>query len=169
MTNQYGDRTATSTGQPMTDSGFLDAHFEADRPEYEAALRSVGVQPGWQVLDAGCGGGSFLPLLAELVGPTGQVRAVDVAPENVLRAQARLAGTGAASLVTVEEGSLLALPFPDHTFDAAWCANVLMYLSDVDLPRALAELCRVVRPGGLVAAKEGDSTLWQPYPSDLEA
>ncbi len=48
---------ASSTGQLMTDAGWLDAHFETYRPEYEAMLRSVGIRPGWHVLDAGCGGG----------------------------------------------------------------------------------------------------------------
>jgi arsenite methyltransferase len=46
-------------------------------------IRSVGIKPGWRVLDAGCGGGSFLPLLAELVGKDGNVSALDPAPENI--------------------------------------------------------------------------------------
>jgi hypothetical protein len=53
---------ASSTGQTGTESSFLDAHFEACRPEYEAMLRSVRLQPRWRVLDAACGGGSHLPL-----------------------------------------------------------------------------------------------------------
>ncbi|HEY7908831.1 MAG TPA: hypothetical protein VIC60_08140, partial [Thermomicrobiales bacterium] len=53
---------ASSTGQLMTGSEWLDVHFEASRPEYEAMLRSVGLQPGWHVLDAGSGSGSYLPL-----------------------------------------------------------------------------------------------------------
>ena len=61
----------SSTGQVGTGAGYLSAHYEACRPEYEAMLRSVGMQPGWHVLDAGCGGGDFLPLLVELVGPGG--------------------------------------------------------------------------------------------------
>jgi hypothetical protein len=63
---------ASSAGQAMTATSYLDAHFEVCRPEYEATLRAVGIQPGWRVLDAGCCGGSFLPPLAEGVGPRRQ-------------------------------------------------------------------------------------------------
>jgi predicted methyltransferase len=68
MTEHQRQTNAAATGQVGTEAGFLDAHFEACRPEYEAMLRSVGLQPGWTVLDAACGGGSYLPLLAETVG-----------------------------------------------------------------------------------------------------
>ncbi|MGC4788133.1 class I SAM-dependent methyltransferase [Micromonospora sp. DT178] len=51
-------------------------------------------------------------------------------------------------------GAPLALPYPDASFDALWCANAVQYLSHEDLSRALAEMVRVVRPGGLVAVKE---------------
>ena len=46
-------------------------------------IRSVGIQPGWRVVDAGCGSGSFLPLLAKLVGSEGHISAFDLAPENI--------------------------------------------------------------------------------------
>src|SRR5689334_22028211 len=74
---------ASSTGQEGTEAGFLDYRFEACRIAFEAMLRSVDIRPGWRVLDAGCGSGGFLPLLAELVGPTGSVAALDLAPDNV--------------------------------------------------------------------------------------
>ena len=74
---------AASTGLVLTNAALLDVHFEACRPEYEVMLRSVGLQPGWRVLDAGCGSGSYRPLIAEAVGPTGAIAALDLAPENV--------------------------------------------------------------------------------------
>jgi len=54
---------------------------------------------------------------------------------------------------------VLALPYPDDAFDAVWFANTSQYLTDDELATALAELRRVVRPGGLVAVKEHDPTL----------
>ncbi len=48
----------TSTGIASSTTDWLDAHFEMARPEYEAQLRAVGIQPGWRVLDAACGGGA---------------------------------------------------------------------------------------------------------------
>jgi len=57
-------------------------------------------------------------------------------------------------------GSVLALPFPEHHFDAVWCANMTQYLSDDELATALREFRRVVRPSGLVAIKDTDVTVW---------
>ncbi|WP_368860646.1 methyltransferase domain-containing protein, partial [Mesorhizobium sp. GbtcB19] len=44
------------------------------------------MQHGWDVLDAGCGAGSFLPLICELTGSNGSVAGLDLAPENIHRA-----------------------------------------------------------------------------------
>lgn len=150
---------AASSGQVFTESSWLDLHFEAMRPEYEQAVRSVGIEPGWHVLDAGCGGGSFLPLLAELVGPEGRVTALDIAPDNVAEVERRVAASPLACPVEATVGSLLHIPSPDDSFDAVWIANVLMYLADDEAERVLAEATRVTRPGGLVAAKEGSGTV----------
>jgi len=157
---------AASTGQTGTEARFLDAHFEFCRPEYEAMLRSVGLQPGWCALDAACGSGRFLPLMAELVGPRGSIAAFDLAPDNVARAQALAATWSDHCPMEFQVASLTALPYPDATFDAAWCANALEYLADVELARALAELRRVVRPGGLVAIKDSEGGLWMFAPGD---
>jgi SAM-dependent methyltransferase len=90
---------------------FLDAHLETCRPEYEAMLRSAGLQPSWCVLDAGCGGGSFLPLSAELVGPGGAIAACDLAPDNVERVQALVNGWPGGCTVETRVASLTALPY----------------------------------------------------------
>src|SRR5262245_35328080 len=91
MSEQLRRTNAASTGLTGTEARFLDAHFEACRPEYEAMLRSVGLRPGWRVVDAGCGSGGFLPLMAELVGPGGSLAAVDIAPDSVAYLQAAAA------------------------------------------------------------------------------
>jgi hypothetical protein len=72
---------AASTGQALIDSGWLDTHVEADGSGYKATLRSVPFEPGWPALDAGCGCGRYLPLLAELIEPTDEVIALDRAPD----------------------------------------------------------------------------------------
>lgn len=157
---------ASSTGQVLATVQWLDAHFDACRPEYEAMLRSVGIQPGWRVLDGACGVGSFLPLMAELVGPSGEIVALDLAPENVAVVEARLASWALGCPLIPNAGSLTILPYPDGHFDAAWAANVLQYFSDAELPGVLAELRRVVRPGGLVAVKDVDMQLVRLSPAD---
>ncbi|HUZ02768.1 MAG TPA: methyltransferase domain-containing protein [Thermomicrobiaceae bacterium] len=156
---QQPDTTAFSTGQVMAAADWLDVHFEAARPEYTATVRSAGFQPGWRVLDAGCGGGSFLPLLADLVGPSGQLAALDLAPENVAAVRARAAALDLAAPLEAEAGSVTVVPYPDDAFDGLWCANVTQYLTDDELVAALMEFRRVVRPGGLIAIKDSDVSL----------
>lgn len=157
----------SSQGHDGSTADWLDAHFTMAQAEYEAMLRSVGIQPGWHVLDAGCGSGSFLPLLAELVGPTGRVTALDLAPENVTAVRARADVGGLACPVTAEVGGVTALPFADGTFDAVWCSNTLQYLhADGEMVAALGEFRRVTRPGGLVASKEIDLGTLQYFPLD---
>lgn len=156
----------SSTGHGLAESGWLDVHYEACRPEYEAMLASVGVEPGWRVLDAGCGSGSFLGSITALVGPAGAVAALDLAPENVERIAQRLRARPTLCPVEPTVGSLLDLPYPDDAFDAAWCGNALQYLPDRSVPAALAEFRRVVRPGGRVAVKDVDMTLFRIAPGD---
>ena len=157
---------ASSTGQALTGAGWLDAHFEACRPEYEAMLSSVGIEPGWRILDAGCGSGSYLPLLAQLGGRSGCVVAVDLAPDNIALVEERLSGWNLPCPVDARTASLETLPYPDDAFDAVWCANTTLHFGNEELPFVLAELRRVVRPGGLVAVKDLDTNLLRFYPAD---
>lgn len=150
-------RHTSSAGHALATTDWLDLHFESCRPEYEAGLRFVGIQPDWHVLDAGCGGGSYLPWLAELVGPTGRLSALDLDEANVAVVQDRIGAWRLPCPVEARVGDLFALPYPDATFDALWCANTSQYFSDEAVARLLDEFRRVVRPGGLIAIKEYDT------------
>ena len=99
------------------------------------------VQPGDRVLDACCGTGD-LALAAEREG--GVVTGVDFSPRMLVRARKK------SETVTWVEGDLLALPFGDASFDAATVGFGVRNVSDLDA--ALAELRRVLRPGGRLAA-----------------
>jgi len=156
----------TSAGHEASSAGWLDLHFESSRPEYEAALGEVGIGRGWDVLDAGCGSGGFLPYLAELVGESGSLSALDLAPENVEMAGALLAGTAPGSKAGLHVGNVLDLPFADASFDCVWSANVMQYLTPDEFRHAAAEAKRVLKPGGLYAVKEFDSTSLQIRPID---
>ncbi len=150
--------TTTSAGHALSEASWLDTHFEVARSENEAMLRAVGLQPGWQVLDAGCGGGSFLPLMSELVGPTGKITALDLAPENVAIVEQRAAAGHFACDVEARQGSLTMLSFADNSFDAVWCANVVQYFTKAEFRQTAAEFQRVLRPGGTLGLKEMDLT-----------
>ncbi len=166
MGDEQGRMNVASTGLVGTEGNFLDAHFEACRPEYEGMLESVGLEPGWRVLDAACGSGSFLPLIAATVGPSGAVSAFDLAPDNVAMVEDRISDGEFGCPVDARVASFLELPYSDQAFDAVWCANSLEYLDDEDLSSALAEFVRILRPGGLLAVKDADAGLWLFSPGD---
>ena len=89
----------------------------------------------------------------ELVRQKGcRVVGIDQSPEMLAGAQARVEAAGLPTRITLIEGGAEQLPFPDGAFDALTFTYLIRYVED---PGAtLAELARVVRPGGIVAALE---------------
>ena len=134
----------------------IDGAADAWEPELRALLGELCLGPRSRALDGGCGPGRITGWLADLVVPGGRVNGVDLDLPTLEYAAWSLGRDGRPGrdielgLADVED-----LPFPDRSFDAAWCASVLGYL---DAPeRALRELVRVVRPGGRVVALTGDA------------
>jgi arsenite methyltransferase len=166
MSKSSNSDQITSAGHKLSAGGHLDLHYLALKDEYDATLRAAGIQPGWSVLDAGAGNGVFLPLMAELLGAGGRIEALDLTPENVEAIQGLIASRQFACPVSARTGNITALPYEIGTFDAVWSANVIQYLSDDELTRTIEEFRRVVRPGGLVAVKEVDISVWQYQPQD---
>jgi ubiquinone/menaquinone biosynthesis C-methylase UbiE len=112
---------------------------------------ALAVQPGERVLDAGCGPGFYVAELLEQVGPAGSVVGVDSSSQMLAAAARRCAGH---ANVAFHEADVTSLPVDDGGFDAVLCVQVLEYVSDVGA--ALAELHRVVRPGGRVVVWDVD-------------
>ena len=113
------------------------------RPLAPQLAELAGVRAGQRVLDVGCGPGALTAELAARLGPAA-VTAVDPSPSFVAAARARLPG------VDVREAAAEHLPFPDATFDVALAQLVIHFM--VDPVAGLAEMARVTRPGGVVAA-----------------
>jgi arsenite methyltransferase len=166
MNDASNSEQITSAGHKLSAGGHLDVHYLALKDEYDATLRATGIRPGWSVLDAGAGNGVFLPLMAELLGVEGHIEALDLAQENVEAIEGLIAIQQFACPISVRTGDIIALPYETGTFDAVWSANVIQYLSDEELTQAIKEFCRVVKPGGLVAVKEVDISVWQYQPQD---
>jgi arsenite methyltransferase len=122
----------------------------------EATRAALALQPGERVVDIGSGPGFLVAEMASDVGPEGHVAGVDPS-ESMLALARRRDGAGA---VEHRVADALALPFGDGSFDAAVSTQVLEYVDDV--PRALAEARRVLRPGGrlLVLDTDWDSIVW---------
>ena len=120
-------------------------------------LALLAAQPGERVLDVGSGPGFLVASLADAVGAGGAVHGVDPsAPMNALARE--LLGT--RPWARIDDGNALDLPYPDGAFDAAVSTQVYEYVADI--PRALSELRRVLRPGGraLVLDTDWDSVVW---------
>jgi ubiquinone/menaquinone biosynthesis C-methylase UbiE len=114
-------------------------------------LVALDLRPGHTVLDIGCGPGTDLPDLAANVHEAGTVIGVDLSPTMVDEAYRRLA---AWPNVRVRVGDAHDLPLPDRTIDRARADRVLHQVSDP--ARVLAEIRRVLRPGGLAALAQPD-------------
>ena len=123
------------------------------RPEQDALLAAAEIAPGHRVLDFGCGPGFMSLALAEKVGRSGRVSGADINARFVADAARRAREKG------LEHVSFHRLPgerlqFDDGAFDRAVAKNVLEYVPD--LTQTLAELHRVLGPGGKLHVIDSD-------------
>ncbi len=151
----------TSGFQQVTQSAseqfFLEFLDRADTlafvKEAQGHMRTLlDVRPGQRILDVGCGLGHEAQRIARLVGPGGAVVGVDKSAALVAEAQRRSKLLDLP--LTFETGDALALDFANNTFDHCRMERVLMFLADAS--QAIAEMVRVVRPGGHIALFEFD-------------
>ena len=118
---------------------FLNHRLVAD-----ARLRS-----GMRVLDLGSGTGYPAVLAAQTVGPNGSVMGIDLAEQMLDVARRKATALGLAN-VTFRTGDVTTLPFEAASFDAVTSRFCLMFLPDIS--KAAAEISRVLKPGGWLAA-----------------
>jgi SAM-dependent methyltransferase len=115
----------------------------------ESFLDWLAPAPGLRWLDVGCGSGAFTEMVVERCAPV-SVQGIDPSEEQLSFARARLA----PRVAQFRQGDAMDLPFPDNTFDAAVMPLVIFFVPDP--ARGVAEMARVVSPGGLVTAYAWD-------------
>ena len=116
-----------------------------------------GVRPGQKVLDIAGGTGDLARAFQERVGPTGTVLLTDINASMLARGRDRMLDEG--RVIEVVRCDAERLPFPDCTFDCVSVAFGLRNMTHKDL--ALAEMYRVLRPGGRLLVLEF-SKVWSP-------
>jgi SAM-dependent methyltransferase len=104
--------------------------------------------PGERVVDVACGTGIVARIAAARVGPSGSVAAVDLNP-GMLNVARSVATNGASASIQWHEASADKLPFPNSSFDIAYCQLGLQFFAD--RPAALREMHRVLVPEGRLA------------------
>lgn len=143
---------------------FLDSDYRRALQPPEQVVTRSGVRPGMKVLEIGCGSGAYTTFFARAVGPEGApfygapcygaVAALDIQPEMLAQLAAKLAKPEHRDIhnITLHEASAYNLPFEDGTLDLVYMITVFQEIPDRD--RTLAEVLRVLKPGGLLAITE---------------
>jgi len=114
-------------------------------------LDRIGIRPGERVLELGPGPGAFTVAAAERAGPGGRLVAVDIQSQMIAQVERRVRAAGLANVEAHVAGAH-ALPLEDASVDRAFLITVLPEIPDRG--RALAELHRVLRPGGILSVTE---------------
>jgi ubiquinone/menaquinone biosynthesis C-methylase UbiE len=108
-------------------------------------LSHVGIKKIDTILDIGCGGGRTISKLAEMAS-NGKVHGIDYSEESVIAAHRNNRRWIDIGRVSIREGSVSQLPFPDGTFDLVTAIETHLFWPD--LPNDFREIFRVLRPGG---------------------
>jgi demethylmenaquinone methyltransferase/2-methoxy-6-polyprenyl-1,4-benzoquinol methylase len=114
------------------------------------AINASSVRSGQRVLDVASGSGDLARAFAKRVGPTGEVWATDINRDMLDVGRDRLIDRGV--ILPMAQCDAEALPFPSNYFDCVSVAFGLRNMTHKD--KALAEMCRVLRPGGRVLVLE---------------
>jgi SAM-dependent methyltransferase len=138
-------------GEPCPTSWSWIVDNPLRRWDVRHALDWAGLRAGETVLELGPGPGAFTVDAAQRVGPEGCLIAVDIQPGMIAQVDARVKAAGVTNVET-HVASAYELPLPDASVDRAYLITVLPEIPDP--VRALREIHRVLKPGGIVSMTE---------------
>jgi demethylmenaquinone methyltransferase/2-methoxy-6-polyprenyl-1,4-benzoquinol methylase/phosphoethanolamine N-methyltransferase len=168
--HSHGQATPATTGRLIRWARIYEPLLKIQLLGQTGALRALpldlaALRPGERVLDIGCGPGELTLAAWRRVGPTGAVAGIDASPEMIAEARrkARRIGRGVEFRVEPVE----ALSFPAGSFDVVLSSLMMHHLPGDLKGRALAEVGRVLRPGGRIVIVDLQPTdkmprLWEP-------
>jgi demethylmenaquinone methyltransferase/2-methoxy-6-polyprenyl-1,4-benzoquinol methylase len=120
-------------------------------------------------LDAGCGIGNHLVLLAEAIGSEGHVTGLELFADFVTHARNLAASSGLSNQISIQQGDVNDMPFDNDSFDWAWSVDCVGHVSIGEPLAGLREMARVVRPGGRVALLGYSTQMLLPGYPEFEA
>jgi 2-polyprenyl-3-methyl-5-hydroxy-6-metoxy-1,4-benzoquinol methylase len=125
----------------------LRVAFRGKEPELRQMIADLAeLRPGETVLDVGCGTGTLALEASSRVGITGRVYGID--PSRQMIAYARSKAARPSLSVDFQLGVVEHLAFPDRSFDVVLCTWMIHHLPTDDKRQGLAEMARVLKPGG---------------------
>jgi ubiquinone/menaquinone biosynthesis C-methylase UbiE len=142
------------TPAPAYIGRFLDSKLRRWLQSPAKIIERSGIRPGMTVLELGCGSGAFTTHIARAVGDSGKVYAVDIQPAMLRQLERKLSRTENQDIKNVEikKASAYTLPFKEESIDLVGIITVLQEIPDRS--RALQEVKRVLKAGGILAITE---------------
>jgi ubiquinone/menaquinone biosynthesis C-methylase UbiE len=133
---------------------FLDSSLRKALQSPRRVIERSGIREGMTALDLGCGSGAFVTGFARAVGEHGRVYALDMQEEMLHQLQRKLSRPEHADIKNIRliAAKAYELPFRDASIDACFAVTALQEIPDGK--RALGEIRRILKPGGLLAVTE---------------
>lgn len=156
--------TEEKTKLELIDLQWLLDHHKSKEQERRQMVNDLNIKPGDLILDLGCGPGLWTMLLAEKVKPNGKVIGVDGAPELLNFAIKNLKKEPLRELIEFKKADFADIPYRDDIFDLVFFGNCFAYVNNHS--QILAEMKRVTKPGGRIAAKDFDGGVFIVHPID---
>jgi ubiquinone/menaquinone biosynthesis C-methylase UbiE len=142
-----------TTGATLHKASQYDIHTSlmglgVNRSNSRMIIEMAKIKPGDKVLDVGCGSGNLTLTAKRYVGAAGSVYGIDASPEMIEVARNKAKRSGAVAVFEV--GLIERISYPDAIFDVVISRLVMHHLPDDLKRRAIAEIFRVLKPGGLL-------------------